>query len=89
MSSESTLSSSSESNGDWWWSDPLLLKELDERKSRVSKNALSSSSVSAASYLSCSSELLALPSEMKSKNGKLVLNVHRRIENIKYLEQKL
>lgn len=58
--------SSSEEKDDIRYSDPLLLKELDERKSRVSKKALSSSSVSssAASTLSLSSsDSVALSSE--------------------------
>nr|GMD74685.1 Os12g0285650 [Ipomoea batatas] len=59
-------SSSSEENEDVRQSEPLLLKELDDRKSLVSKKVFSSSSVSssAASTLSLSSsESLTLASE--------------------------
>lgn len=63
-------SSSSESKEDLWNSDSLLLNELDDRKSRVSKKLLSSSSVSssAASCLSLSSSESVGLSSGRTKN---------------------
>lgn len=70
-SNPTAQSPSSEEKDEALKSDPLVLKELDDdRKSRVSKKAASSSSVSSstASFLSLSSsDPLALASGSKSK----------------------
>lgn len=73
-SDSNVLRSSSDENDDVLKSDPLLLKELEERKSLVSKKLFSSSSVSssAASTLSFSySDSLALSGRRIQKGNEM------------------